>query len=229
MWCRLGNFGPIRTFAEYATPDQKARFMGDLLGGKSVISLGMTEPEAGSAVTELRSTATLSGEEVILNGTKIFSTHSPDASVFLVYVRFAAGLDGIGSVLVERNSPDLRWGSRPASWEVNNGASCISRIAAFRKPTCCLGRAASKSRLRDIQRRAHRQFSAFAGAWALRLQPCARICHRPQAIRPAALRVPGVAVEVCGHGAGNSNPRSFCSTAPQPTPKAGCRRPTKRR
>jgi alkylation response protein AidB-like acyl-CoA dehydrogenase len=107
---QAGNFGPIRTFAEYATPEQKARFMGDLLRGKSAISLGMTEPEAGSAVTELRTTATLSGEDVILNGTKIFSTHSPDASLFLIYARFAPGLDGIGSVLAERGAPGFNVG-----------------------------------------------------------------------------------------------------------------------
>jgi alkylation response protein AidB-like acyl-CoA dehydrogenase len=107
---QAGNFGPIRTFAEYATSEQKSRFMGDLLTGKSVISLGMTEPEAGSAVTELRTTARTEGDDVVLNGTKIFSTHSPDASVFLIYVRFAPGLDGIGSVLVERNSPGFAVG-----------------------------------------------------------------------------------------------------------------------
>jgi alkylation response protein AidB-like acyl-CoA dehydrogenase len=107
---QAGNFGPIRTFAEYATADQKSRFMGSLMAGKSAISLGMTEPEAGSAVTELRTTARTEGEEVILNGTKIFSTHSPDASVFLIYVRFAPGVDGIGSVLVERNTPGFAVG-----------------------------------------------------------------------------------------------------------------------
>jgi alkylation response protein AidB-like acyl-CoA dehydrogenase len=107
---QAGNFGPIRTFAEYATPDQKSRFLGDLLQGKSVISLGMTEPDAGSAVTELRTTAKTEGDDVILNGTKIFSTHSPDASLFLIYVRFAPGVDGIGSVLVERNTPGFSVG-----------------------------------------------------------------------------------------------------------------------
>jgi alkylation response protein AidB-like acyl-CoA dehydrogenase len=107
---QAGNFGPIRTFAEYATADQKSRFMGSLMAGKSAISLGMTEPEAGSAVTELRTTARTEGDEVIINGTKIFSTHSPDASVFLIYVRFAPGVDGIGSVLVERNTPGFAVG-----------------------------------------------------------------------------------------------------------------------
>src|SRR2546422_2855895 len=50
---QFGNFGPIRTFAEYATPAQKQRWLGEILAGKMVISLGMTEPEAGSAVTDL--------------------------------------------------------------------------------------------------------------------------------------------------------------------------------
>src|SRR3569623_2125319 len=49
---QAGNFGPIRTFVEYASDDQKRRFLPDLLAGRSVISLGMSEPEADSAVTE---------------------------------------------------------------------------------------------------------------------------------------------------------------------------------
>ena len=52
-----GNFGAIRTFAEYATPAQKERFLPDLLAGKAVMSLGMSEPEAGSAVTDLKTSA----------------------------------------------------------------------------------------------------------------------------------------------------------------------------
>ncbi|MGO4917308.1 acyl-CoA dehydrogenase family protein [Pseudogemmobacter sp. W21_MBD1_M6] len=102
---QAGNFGPIRTFAEFATPAQKKRWLPDLLAGKKLISLGMTEPDAGSAVTELKTTARKDGEGYILNGSKVFSTHSPHADLFLVYVRFAPGTNGIGSVLVERGTP----------------------------------------------------------------------------------------------------------------------------
>jgi alkylation response protein AidB-like acyl-CoA dehydrogenase len=112
---QAGNFGPIRTFVEYATPEQKQRFLPDLLGGKKLISLGMTEPDAGSAVTELKTSARLDGDHYVLNGSKIFSTHSPEAAVFLVYVRFGPGLDGIGSVLVERGTPGFTVG-KPASF-----------------------------------------------------------------------------------------------------------------
>src|SRR6202035_2299800 len=58
---QFGNFGPIRTFAEYATPAQKSRWLGDLLSGRLVMSLGMTEPEAGSAVTDLKTSARADG------------------------------------------------------------------------------------------------------------------------------------------------------------------------
>lgn len=112
---QAGNFGPIRTFAEFATQDQKDRFLPDLLAGNTVISLCMSEPQAGSAVTELTTQARVDGDSIVVNGTKIFSTHSPDASVFLVYVRFAPGVDGIGAVLVERNAPGLEI-STPSSF-----------------------------------------------------------------------------------------------------------------
>ncbi len=107
---QAGNFGPIRTFVEYATPDQKRRFLPELLAGRALISLAMTEPDAGSAVTELRTTARLEGTHYIVDGTKIFSTHSPEAGLFLVYVRFGPGVGGIGSVLVERDTPGFKIG-----------------------------------------------------------------------------------------------------------------------
>jgi hypothetical protein len=112
---QAGNFGPIRTFAEYASAEQKARFLPDLLAGRKLISLGMTEPDAGSAVTELRTTATREGDEFVINGSKIFTTHSPEAGLFLIYVRYGPGVGGIGSVLVERGTPGFAIGE-PSSF-----------------------------------------------------------------------------------------------------------------
>ena len=112
---QAGNFGPIRTFVEYASEEQKSRFLPDLLGGRKLISLGMTEPDAGSAVTELKTSARKDGNDYLINGSKIFSTHSPEADLFLVYVRFGPGLDGIGSVLVERGTPGFTIG-KPANF-----------------------------------------------------------------------------------------------------------------
>src|SRR5918999_1754746 len=55
---QAGNFGPIRVLAEYANPEQKRRYLKPLLQGEAVISVAMSEPEAGSAVTDLATRAT---------------------------------------------------------------------------------------------------------------------------------------------------------------------------
>jgi alkylation response protein AidB-like acyl-CoA dehydrogenase len=107
---QAGNFGAIRTFSEYASPAQKERYLPDLLAGRKIISVAMTEPEAGSAVTELSSFAKRDGDGYRVTGSKIFTTHSTDAEVFLVYVRFGPGVAGIGSVLIERNAAGFALG-----------------------------------------------------------------------------------------------------------------------
>lgn len=112
---QAGNFGAIRTFAEYASAELKERFLPGLLAGKTLLALGMTEPDAGSAVTELKTSATEDGDEYVINGSKVFSTHSPHADVFLIYVRFGPGLSGIGSVIVERGTPGFEVG-KPSSF-----------------------------------------------------------------------------------------------------------------
>ncbi|HEY6233999.1 MAG TPA: acyl-CoA dehydrogenase family protein, partial [Candidatus Elarobacter sp.] len=107
---QAGNFGPIRVLAEYGTESQKERYLERLLSGEAVISVGMTEPEAGSAVTDLQTTAKPEGGGYRINGSKIFTTHSKYAELMLVYVRFGPGIDGIGSVLVDTKGQGVRFG-----------------------------------------------------------------------------------------------------------------------
>jgi len=107
---QAGNFGPIRVLAEYGSASQKQKFLQKLLAGESVIAVGMTEPDAGSAVTDLKTSATRDGGGYRINGSKIFTTHSAYAELFLVYVRFGPGVGGIGSVLVEREAPGVSRG-----------------------------------------------------------------------------------------------------------------------
>lgn len=117
---QAGNFGPIRTFAQYASPRLKEKYLRDLLAGRTLIGLGMSEPGAGSAATELATTATKVEGGYRINGTKVFSTHSPTATAFLVYVRFgegdaAKGVGAIGSVVVDRDALGLSIG-QPSSF-----------------------------------------------------------------------------------------------------------------
>lgn len=107
---QAGNFGAFRTFAEYASPFQKERFFQPLLKGEAVAAVGMTEPDAGSALTDLKTSCTPDGKGFRLNGQKIFTTNSAEANVFVIYCRFGPGVGGIGSVLVERGMEGFRLG-----------------------------------------------------------------------------------------------------------------------
>src|SRR4029079_9405775 len=71
---QFGNFGPIRTFSEYGSDYQKRKWLSECLAGRMVMSLGMSEPDAGSAVTDLKTAARPDGKNYVINGSKVFST-----------------------------------------------------------------------------------------------------------------------------------------------------------
>ncbi len=108
---QAGNFGPIRVLAEYGSDDHKTRLLKPLLAGEKLIAVAMTEPDAGSAVTDLKTTATPDGDGFRINGSKVFTTHGRHADVLLAYVRYGKGLDGIGSVLIEKGADGFTTGA----------------------------------------------------------------------------------------------------------------------
>jgi alkylation response protein AidB-like acyl-CoA dehydrogenase len=97
-----GNFGAIRVLAHFGTDDQKRRYLAPLLKGEELIVVAMTEPDAGSATTDLKTAATPDGKGFRINGSKVFP--NPFADQYLVYVRYGPGVDGIGSVMMRRNA-----------------------------------------------------------------------------------------------------------------------------
>ena len=111
---QAGNFGPIRVLAEYGSELHKKKFLSRLLAGEGVICVGMTEPEAGSAVPDLKTAATRDGDGYRVNGSKIFTTHSAYADVILTYVRFGPGVGGIGSVLIDTKAKGVSRGKPSA-------------------------------------------------------------------------------------------------------------------
>ena len=115
---QAGSFGPIRTFAEYATDYQKEKYLKKLLNGEMVIGLGMTEPNAGSAVTDLTTKAVKDGKGFRVCGSKVFTSNSPDADIFLIYVSYHEGINGIGSVIMDTSMPGF---SKGKSSKYTNG------------------------------------------------------------------------------------------------------------
>lgn len=103
-----GNFGAIRVLARFATQDQKQRFLAPVLRGEEIIAVAMTEPDAGSATTDLATSARPDGAGFRVSGSKVFP--NPHADQYLVYVRYGPGVGGIGSVMIRRGAPGFTIG-----------------------------------------------------------------------------------------------------------------------
>ena len=112
-----GNFGAIRVLAHFANADQKQRYLAPLLRGEEVIAVAMTEPGAGSATTDLVTSATTEGAGYRINGSTVFP--NPHADQYLVYVRYGPGVGGIGSVMLRRTAPGFSTG-KPSKFMSGN-------------------------------------------------------------------------------------------------------------
>lgn len=109
---------------EFATEEQKQKWLRPLVDGSKIGCFGLTEPNAGSDAAGARTTADKVGDEYIINGSKIFTTNSGFADTFLVFALTdkTAGAKGLSAFLVDRNTPGLtvtpdipRMGIRAAS------------------------------------------------------------------------------------------------------------------
>jgi alkylation response protein AidB-like acyl-CoA dehydrogenase len=99
------NFGAIQQLANLGSASIVERYLTPCLNGEKVVTIAMSEPDAGSAVTDLRSRARVVDDTVIVNGQKLFTTNSEYADCFVVWVNFGDSSRTAGAVLVERDTP----------------------------------------------------------------------------------------------------------------------------
>ncbi|HET7501685.1 MAG TPA: acyl-CoA dehydrogenase family protein [Kofleriaceae bacterium] len=90
----------VNNFYWASSPAQRQRYLPDVLAGKRVGAMGMTEPAVGTDVLGMQTTARKVGDEYVINGRKTFITNGPEASVFLIYAKLA---DRITTFVVERD------------------------------------------------------------------------------------------------------------------------------
>jgi alkylation response protein AidB-like acyl-CoA dehydrogenase len=103
--------------ASSGTPDQIARWVPECFGTGDEIQLGayaVTEPQAGSDVKSLRTTAKRDGDEWVLNGTKVFITNGGIAHVHVVVATIdpELGHRGQASFVVPKGTPGLKQGKK---------------------------------------------------------------------------------------------------------------------
>jgi len=91
---------------------QRKKYLPDLIAGKKIGFIAITEPEAGSDAISMRTRAVKKGDKYILNGTKMFITNGPVADVGVVYAKTNpdAGPKGISAFIVEKDFPGFSRG-----------------------------------------------------------------------------------------------------------------------
>jgi acyl-CoA dehydrogenase len=91
----------------FGTPAQKEKYLADLVAGRKIAALGVTEPTAGSNVSAIKSTAHRDGNGWVLRGEKMFITNSLNADLFFIAAKTnpTAGHRGISMLLVDRQIP----------------------------------------------------------------------------------------------------------------------------
>ncbi len=93
------------------TPGQKERWLAGCTSGKTIVALGMTEPDTGSDVAGIRTTAVRDGDDYVVNGQKIFITNGMNCDVIILAVRTTPSgktdvrHGGISLLVVEAGTP----------------------------------------------------------------------------------------------------------------------------
>lgn len=106
----LQTVGP--TLQACGTPEQRARFLPAILAGEVHFAIGYTEPEAGTDLAALRTTAVRDGDAYVVNGQKIFTTGAHDADFIWLACRTdpaAARHRGISILIVDTTDPGYSW------------------------------------------------------------------------------------------------------------------------
>ena len=124
------NFGAIRQVATLGGERLRQELLPALVAGDRLISVGMSEPDAGSALTDLRTSARYDGDAVVLNGQKCWTTHGPEATDMVVWCRFGPGSANIGAVVVPTDTPGFTRG--PVERFMSGEQHCVSYLDEVR-------------------------------------------------------------------------------------------------
>ncbi|WP_106817682.1 acyl-CoA dehydrogenase family protein [Janibacter massiliensis] len=87
---------------EYGTQEQKERWLPELASGEMVAAIAMTEPDAGSDLQALRTTARRDGDEYVVNGQKTFISNGLHCDLLVIVVRTGGeGAKGLSLLVAE--------------------------------------------------------------------------------------------------------------------------------
>ncbi len=98
----------------YATDEQRAKWLPDIASGKKLAAFALTEPEAGSDATSIKTTAVKDGDNYIVNGSKHFCSSGKISDLYVIFVSTnpAKGARGISVLIMDKDTPGFSMGKK---------------------------------------------------------------------------------------------------------------------
>jgi alkylation response protein AidB-like acyl-CoA dehydrogenase len=108
------NTGPAQAVLALGSEYLKRRYLPRIAAGDLTMAVCISEPDAGSAATDMRTKAEIRGDKVVINGRKRWISNGGEADAYLVYARMSSepGARGIGAIVVDADTPGLSFGER---------------------------------------------------------------------------------------------------------------------
>ena len=106
------NTGPAQVIAQIGTERQREKYLPSIIKGDASMAVAISEPDAGSAATDMTTRAVKEGDYYRVTGMKRWVSNSGHAELYLTYVRMTddPGAKGIGALLIEKDMPGVSFG-----------------------------------------------------------------------------------------------------------------------
>ena len=107
------NAGPVKVIEHFGSDALKKRVIPKVCKGEMVVAVSMSEPNAGTGLTDLTTKAEIKGDKIVINGTKRWCSGAGHSDGYVVYARMsdAPAAKGIGAVFVDIDTPGLTFGN----------------------------------------------------------------------------------------------------------------------
>jgi len=106
--------GPVRAIEKFADEKLANEILPAVCRGEKLVAVAMSEAEAGTALTDLKTRAEIKGDTVVINGNKRWCSGGGHADGYVIYCRMSddPGARSIGAIYVDKDSPGLSFGEQ---------------------------------------------------------------------------------------------------------------------
>ena len=107
------NAGPVKVIEHFGTEALKKRIIPEVCKGEKVVAVSMSEPGAGTGLTDLKTKAEIKGDKIVINGNKRWCSGAGHSDGYVVYAKMsdAPAAKGIGAVFVDLDASGLTFGN----------------------------------------------------------------------------------------------------------------------